>query len=188
MGQGYAGNLAQRLLRLRAVRIPTTVVAGVLAVVLLAGGCSDDDTPVTAGNDSDGSPVEVPDRAPDLVGTITSVEPFVPINEDCTPPEDLDPDDAVSSADPPICTADDNDIVGSILVEEDPADPEGGRKISFTATSESAITGATADGTAIGTFSDLAEGQTVETWVPVDGACAESYPEQCELEAVRVTG
>ena len=112
----------------------------------------------------------------------------MPITEDCTPPEDLDPDGAVSSDDPPICTPEDNDVVGTILVEEDPDDPEGGRKISYTVTTDSAITGETADGTKVGSFADLAEGQTVETWVAGDGACAESYPEQCGLEAIRVTG
>jgi hypothetical protein len=94
----------------------------------------------------------------------------------------------VSSDDPPICTPAGNEVVGTILVEEDPDDPAGGRKVSFTVTAESAISGTTADGSAIGAFADLAEGQAVDTWIPADGACAESYPEQCGLEAVRVTG
>ena len=195
MGQGYSGNPAERLLRHRPVRIPTTLAAAVLALALL-GACSDDDTPVTAGDEPGTEPVCQPDAdcddvdagPPDLVGTITSVEPFVPVTEDCTPPEDLDPDDPVSSEDPPICTAEDNDIVGTILVEEDPDDPEGGRKISFTATSDSLFFGQTADGTDVTSFDDLAEGQQVRTWVPVDGACAESYPEQCGLRAIDVTG
>jgi hypothetical protein len=28
----------------------------------------------------------------------------------------------------------------------------------------------------------------VQAWVPEDGACAESYPEQCGLAALDVTG
>jgi hypothetical protein len=179
------------------MRITRALAAGLLSLGL-AGACSDDDTPVTAGGDQDGSDaigpapdgtgVEVPDRTPDLVGTITSVEPFVPVTEGCTPSEDLDPDASVSDEDPPICTPEDTDLVGTILVEETPEDPQGGRKISYTLTSDSKITGATADGTKVGVFGDLAEGQQVDTWVPADGACAESYPEQCGLEAVRVTG
>ena len=38
------------------------------------------------------------------------------------------------------------------------------------------------------TFDDLAEGQSVDSWVPEGEMCAESYPEQCTLEAIRVTG
>src|SRR5688572_18291291 len=80
MPRGYGGNPSRRLLRHRVVRIPTTALAGCLALVLLAGGCSDDDTPVTAGNEpagddsASGAPGgTVPDSVPDLVGTITSV-------------------------------------------------------------------------------------------------------------------
>ena len=179
------------------MRIPTRLLAGCLALSLLGSACSDDDTPVTAGDDPgggsaideapDGTDATMPTGPADLVGTITSVEPFEPIDEDCTPPEDLDPDEPVSSEDPPVCTPDDNDVVGTILVEEDPKAPTGGRKVSFTVTTDSVITGEAADGTKVGLFGDLAEGQTVDTWVSGD-ACAESYPEQCGLEAVRVTG
>ena len=76
------------------MRITRTLTAGFLALALL-GACSDDDTPVTAGDDQDGRGAgdetpdatggEAPTRAPDLAGTITSVEPFVPVTEDCTP-------------------------------------------------------------------------------------------------------
>ena len=181
------------------MRIPTPLIAGLLTLGLVLGACSDDDTPLATGDGQgdDGSAVtdapdapgaEVPDRPPDLTGTITSVEPFEPVTEGCTPPEDVDPDGAVSSDDPPICTPADNDIVGTILVEERPDATEEGRKISFTVTTSSLITGQTADGQAVRELSDLVEGQPVETWVPADGACAESYPEQCGLEAVRVTG
>jgi hypothetical protein len=107
------------------------------------------------------------------------------VTEDCTPPEDLDPDAAVSSDDPPVCTPQDNDVIGTILVEGDLA-PEQGRKISYTITSDTKITGETADGTKVGVFGDLAEGQLADTWTT--GPCAESYPEQCGLEAIRVTG
>ena len=127
----------------------------------------------------------MPDRDADLVGTITTVTPFEPVTEDCTPAEEGDPDDAVSSDDPPICTPADNDVIGTVLVEEDPDDPQSGRKISYTVTTATKITGSTADGVGVGVFADFAEGQTVDTWTP--GPCAESYPEQCGLEAIRVT-
>jgi hypothetical protein len=181
------------------MRTTKALAASLLSLTLLvATACSDDDTPVTAGDDQDGDAggiepapdgtgVEVPDRDPDLVGTITSVEPFVPVTEDCTPVDEVDPDAAVSSEDPPICTPEDNDITGTVLVEENPDDPNGGRKISFTLTSDTAITGETADGVKAGVLGDLAVGQTVDTWISGD-ACAESYPEQCGLAAIRVTG
>lgn len=171
------------------------LAASLLSLTLLGAACSDDKTDVNAGDDTDqgsgvapdGSGVEVPDRDPDLVGTLTTITPFEPITEDCTPAEDVDPDGAVSSDDPPICTPEDNDVIGTVLVEEDPAAPQGGRKISYTVTTDTKITGQTADGTKVGVFADFAEGQVVDTWVSGD-ACAESYPEQCGLEAIRITG
>jgi hypothetical protein len=116
------------------MRSVKAVGAALLSLSLLAGACGDDDaadvgttdTTSTSGGDPDGSGVEVPDREPDLTGTITVVTPFEPITEDCTPPEDLDPDGVVSSDDPPVCTGEDDDVVGTILVEGDLA-PEQGR-------------------------------------------------------------
>jgi hypothetical protein len=167
------------------MRPSKALAAGFLSLALLTAACTDDKTDVDASDDTDqgaddgtSTTVEVPDRAADLVGTITTVTPFEPVTEDCTPAEDTDPDGAVSSDDPPICTPEDNDILGTILVEEDLA-PEQGRKISYTVTTDTKITG-------VESFADLAEGQTADTWVT--GPCAESYPEQCGLEAIRVTG
>ena len=57
---------------------------------------------------------------PTSAGTITSIDPFVPITEDCTRRRTSTPMHAVSNEDPPACTADDNDVVGTILVEEEP--------------------------------------------------------------------
>ena len=171
------------------MRISTSLGAGLLTLLLL-GACSDADRVSTGDDPTDGTIADDGDvsaRPPELVGTITSVEPFVPITEGCTPPEDLDPDGAVSDDDPPICTPEDSDILGTILVEEDPADPQGGRKISFTVTEASLFFGQDADGADVTAFDDLAEGQQVRAWVTGDG-CAESYPEQCGLEAVDVTG
>lgn len=184
-------------------------MAALLSFALLVAGCGDDDADVDTGAPStdtsdasdgsdaagggdiepapDGTDVTVPDRPADLVGTITEVTPFVPITEDCTPPEDLDPDGTVSSDDPPVCTPADNDVVGSVLVEEVPGVQEG-RKISYTVTTSTGITGQMADGELVGVFGQLAEGQSVNTWVPADGMCAQSYPEQCAADTIEVTG
>jgi hypothetical protein len=153
-----------------------SITAALVAAVLLLAGCGDDAALDTGGT----APAEVPGRAADMTGTITSVTPFVPVTEDCTPPEDLDPDGSVSNEDPPVCTPEDNDVVGTILVEEDPDDPQGGRMISYTVTTRTIF--ADVDG-----FDGLAEGQVADTWV-AGGVCAESYPEQCGLDAIRVTG
>jgi hypothetical protein len=182
------------------MRPPKALVASLLSLALLTAACSDDETDVDAGDDTDqttddsagtgaapdGSGVEVPDRAPDLIGTITTITAFEPVTEDCTPADEADPDGAASSDDPPTCTPEDNDIIGTILVEGDLA-PERGRKISYTVTTDTKITGRDGEGVGVGVFADFAEGQTAETWVSGD-MCAESYPEQCGLEAIRVTG
>jgi len=169
------------------------LAAGCLSLVLLTAACSDGKTEVDAGADGagsgvapDGTGVEVPGRAPDLAGTITAITPFEPITEGCTPAEQADPDGVSSSDDPPVCTPESNDVIGTILVEEDPADPQGGRKISYTISTDTKITGETSDGTKVGVFADFVQGQVADTWTP--GPCAQSYPEQCGLEAIRVTG
>jgi hypothetical protein len=166
------------------MRTTRLTLVALLSLALLAGSCGDDDEDVGTGATGSGagdgptSSVELPAGSPDLAGTITSVSRFEPVTEDCTPAEDLDPDGAVSSDDPPVCTPEDNDVVGTVLVEEQPGVQEG-RKISYTVTTETAIAG-------VASFDDLAEGQLVDTWVAGD-VCAESYPEQCGAEAIRVT-
>ena len=54
----------------------------------------------------------------------------------------------MSSDDPPVCTPEDNDVVGTILVEEDPdgAERAAARSASRSPT-DTTITGETADGT-----------------------------------------
>src|SRR5687767_12420921 len=176
--------------------IVRAAVATLLSCTLLtAAACGDDDADVRAGDSptgtSDGgtttpapdtSDATVPDVPADVTGTITSVTPFEPITEDCTPPEDLDPDGSVSNEDPPVCTPADNDMVGTVLVEEQPG-VQAGIKISFTVTTTTALTGS--DSAPLSEFADLAEGQTVEAWST--GICAESYPSQCEAVAIRRT-
>ena len=170
------------------MKIARTTVATLLAASLLAvGACGDDDEDVSAGEGPSttapaSSDATVPDGPADITGTITAVSPFEPITEDCTPPEELDPNGSVSSDDPPVCTPADNDVVGTVLVEEEPGVQEG-NKVSFTVVTSTVLVGS--DGAPIG-FADLAEGQTVEAWST--GMCAESYPSQCEAVAIRRTG
>jgi hypothetical protein len=182
--------------------ITRAATSSLLALTLLLTACGDDSSDVRAGDGTTtttpgdgttttadaggtspaGSGVVVPDTPGDITGTITSVVVFVPVTEDCTPADELDPDGTVSSDDPPVCTPADNDIVGTVLVEEQPGVQEG-RKISFTVTSSTTLAGP--DGTALAGFDDLAEGQTVQAWST--GMCAESYPEQCGATVIQRT-
>lgn len=161
------------------------LLAVLAAVGMGVAGCGDDSTDVDTGpaGPGDGA-TELPTAAPAITGTVTAVAPFVPVTEDCTPSEDLDPDDAVSSDDPPVCTPEDNDIVGTVLVEEHAGIQEG-RKISFTVTLDTVL--ADADGSKLAGIEDLHDGDAVEAWVQ-DDVCAESYPEQCGAAAIRRTG
>jgi hypothetical protein len=161
------------------MRAARTIAAVIMSLGLVVVGCGDDEqvdagdvTSTTAG----GAVGTVPDGPPDITGEITSVTPFVPITEDCTPPEDLDPNGSVSSDDPPICTPEDNDVVGTVLVEAEPG-VQSGDKISLTVTTSTVLTG-----TGTAAFADLAEGQQVEAWST--GVCAESYPLQCTAVAI----
>jgi hypothetical protein len=165
------------------VTIRRSLGAALLALSLVAAACGDgtevgagDPTSTTVTSEPSGSGT-LPDRPPELTGTITAVTPFVPVTEDCTPPDDLDPDGVSSSGDPPVCTADDNDVLGTVLVEEEP-DAAAGRKISFTVTTATVLGGEGVHGVA-----DLALGAVVDAWTR--GPCAESYPEQCGAEALR---
>jgi len=170
------------------MRTPNVLLAGLVSLTLVAGACGDDDS-TEAGDDPPAGVVDegggdLPDRSPDLTGTITAVDAFAPVTEDCVPAEDLPPDGTTSSDDPPTCTPEGIEIAGTVVVEEQPGVQEG-RKISYTVTADTALAG-DAGGTTVTAFADLAEGQTVDSWV-VEGVCAESYPEQCGAEALRVT-
>lgn len=167
------------------MRTARALATGALAIALLAA-CGDD-ADVETGDDVTTSTTAaaaptLPERPADIIGTITAIAPFVPITEDCTPPEDLDPDGSVSSDDPPICTPDDNDVVGTVLVESQPGVQEG-EKISFTVTTATVLSDA--EGSALGGLAALETGQAVEAWST--GMCAESYPEQCSAVAIRRT-
>ena len=156
--------------------------AAVLAVAVLVGGCGSDSADVGTNDpgQTTSTTVTLPGSQPDLVGTVTALTPFVPVTEDCVPADDQDPDGVSSTDDPPICTPDDNDVLGTVLVEERPDEVTGGRKISYTVTDDSVIAGVVG-------FDDLVAGQSARTWVAGD-VCAESYPEQCGLLAIEVTG
>ena len=172
------------------MRNAVTCVVGLLLLV----GCGD--TPGTAAStgSSTNSPPAIrqgpPTRQADLVGTITAVTPFEPVTERCTPPEQLDPNSAVSSDDPPMCTDADSDIDGTILVEASRGEPVGGLgdKAGLTIrrrTTAIWICGPT-DALVPGSFGDLVPGQAVSAWV--DGPVAESYPVQATASALAVVG
>lgn len=174
------------IVRLNRSLLPALAV--VAALTLLAAGCGDDGEDVGTGAPPDGSgdAGALPDRPPDYVGELTSVAAFEPITEDCVDPGDLDPDGAVSSDDPPICTDPDTAPLGTVLVEEVPGVQEG-QKISLRI-DEATVLRHSGDGgdPEVVTFDDLSEGDQVEAWV--DGPVADSYPQQGAAAALLVTG
>jgi len=120
---------------------------------------------------------EPPDSEPSIVGVVTDVAPSEPITGDCrTPGPDVDPDEPVTSDDPPICTDPNSPILGTVLIEEDPGSESGDLKISFTVESGTAVLVERGGDYATGTFADLAAGTSVRA--RSDGTLMESYPMQ----------
>ena len=160
------------------MRNAVTCVVGLLLLV----GCGDAPGTTASTNSPPATWQGPPTRQADLVGAITA--------ERCTPPEQLDPNGAVSSDDPPMCTDPDSNIEGTILVEASRGEPVGGLgdKASLTIrrrTTTIWICGPT-DALIPGSFGDLMPGQAVSAWV--DGPIAESYPVQATASALAVVG
>jgi hypothetical protein len=128
----------------------------------------------------------LPERDPDIVGVVTSVDPFQPITEDCVEPDSTDPDHPVSSDDLPFCTGEDEDTLGHVLVEEVPGQEAGDNKIVFRVGQGTTIRHETAERQQPAGFSDLVEGTRVEAWAA--GAIAESYPAQADGAAIVILG
>ncbi len=132
-----------------------------------------------------------PARPPDLTGTLTSVTPFVPRTEDCVEVGQPPPDAAVSSDDEPFCTDPDRDVVGSVLVEEQPdrpmvgPRPPQGDKALVTVDTGSQILRHTGQGYVEVAFDAFEVGQVVEVWF--SGPVAESYPVQAGAKAVVIS-
>lgn len=162
------------------VRRRVTAVAMVVAAVALATACGEE----MVGADPPAGP-------PHITGTLASVTPFVPRTEDCVEVDLRPPDAAVSSDDEPFCTDPDSDVVGSILVEEQPDRPVGGPgppagdKASVTVDTGSQILRHAGEGYAEAAFDALEVGQVVQVWF--SGPVAESYPVQAGAEAVVIS-
>jgi hypothetical protein len=151
-------------------------LALLLPLALVA--CGDDGDDVASGvTEPAGDPGGAP--AATFEGTITQVIETEPVEGECIPAEDLDPDGSVSSDDPPICTDPATAPLGSILVEVEPG-VDGGEKVVFTILRDTELT---RGGEAI-TFDDLAAGDGVT--IGFSGQVAESYPGQATAEAVEV--
>lgn len=132
-----------------------------------------------------------PAGPPDLTGTLTSVTPFVPRTEDCVEVGQQPPGAAVSSDDGPFCTDPDSDVVGSILVEEQPdrpmvgPRPPQGDKAAVTVATGSEILRHAGQGYVEAAFDAFEVGQVVEVWF--SGPVAESYPVQAGAQAVVIS-
>ena len=132
-----------------------------------------------------------PGGPPDLTGTLTSVTPFVPRTQDCVEVGQRPPDAAVSSHDGPFCADPDSDVVGSILVEEQPdrpmvgLRPPQGDKAAVTVDTGSQILRHAGQGYVEAAFDAFEVGQMVEVWF--SGPVAESYPVQAGAKAVVIS-
>ena len=148
-----------------------------LVAVIACGNQSDDDTAVPA--------TEPPTTEPTIVGIITDVVPLEPVTGDCVAPDpDGDPDAPVSSDDSPFCTDPDTAPLGTVLVEEEPAEPSGDSKISFTIGRDTTLLSESSGSAGPLSFADLSEGMAVTAWA--DGPIMESYPAQATAAAIVV--
>ncbi|MBW3547667.1 MAG: YobA family protein [Actinobacteria bacterium] len=171
--------MGSRALRPTTARRPVAAAA-VAMVVALATGCGEE--VVGAGP---------PAGPPSITGTLTSVTPFVPRTEDCVEVGRRPPDAAVSSDDEPFCTDPDSDVVGSVLVEEQPdrpvagSRPPQGDKAVVTVDTGSQILRQAGGGYAEAAFDAFEVGQVVDVWF--SGPVAESYPVQAGAKAVVIS-
>ena len=149
------------------------VLAVLLAVVLAAAACG------SGTGSSSGDGPALPDRGPDIEGTVTSTSATPPPTDDCVPPGD-DPDGSVSSDDPPACFDPEEAPLGTIVVETDP-DGDGGDKGSLSIDRDTVVVDA--DGNEL-RFRDLEAGYSVRAWHT--GEVAESFPWQARAVAVEV--
>jgi hypothetical protein len=162
------------------MRRAITAISAVLLVSAALGACGDDDRVDTGSDGRSG-----PDGPPAYEGEITEITPFVPVTDDCVEPGDVDPDEPVSSDDPPICSDPDTDLLGTVLVEEQPGVWEGD-KVALRVDTSTVLRRTGADGDEPIGFDDLAEGDRVATWV--SGPVADSYPQQGRADALVVQG
>ena len=83
------------------------LIAGlILALAVGAGGCASPDAAVGGGGGARDAPGDVvpPDGEPYVTGPVLSVSRNKPVTEDCVDPDpEADPEDSVSSDDPPVC-------------------------------------------------------------------------------------
>jgi hypothetical protein len=166
--------------RSRSRTVPVALSA--LAVLAVLGGCGDDDA---VGTGAGGAPPPGLDGSPAYEGEITEITPFEPVTEDCVEPGDLEPDEPVSSDDPPTCSDPDTDLLGTVLVEEQPGVWEGAKiALQVDATTVLRRTGA-GEGDAV-SFDELTAGDRVAAWV--SDPVADSYPQQGRADALVVQG
>lgn len=74
----------------------------------------------------------------------------------------------------------------SVLVEEQPGSKDAGQKIMGTFSADTVVLDARGGGLKRADASALKTGQKVKLWLPADGVCAESYPEQCGADVIAI--
>ncbi len=158
---------------------PTRVAVTCFVAVLLGVACAGVKGHETTTQKTGDVP---PDGEPDVKGVLTSIERFSPRTENCVDRSDLPSDQPVSSDDPPSCTQLPTDMVGTMLLEEDPDREWGGEKVHLTVTTDTLLLRESEGIYAQITFDDLEPGHTLVAWVA--GSIAESYPSQANASVV----
>jgi len=161
---------------------PTRVFVTCFVPVLLGVACAGVKGHETTTQKTDDM---LPQREPDVKGILTSIERFSPRTENCVDRSDLPPNQPISSDDPPSCTQLPTNMVGTMLLEEDPDSEWGGEKVHLTVTTDTLLFVESEGVYAQIAFDDLERGHTLVAWVA--GPIAESYPSQANASVVVVS-
>jgi hypothetical protein len=111
-----------------------------------------------------GSAAGAPRGDPYITGVVQQVSPWVPVTENCVPPDpDADPETSVSDADPPTCQSQ-SDVAGTVLVDGE---------LNATVATTTLLLRETGDDYRPARFTDLTQGRTISVWMD---SVQESFP------------
>lgn len=123
-----------------------------------------------------------PGRQADFQGTVTSVQRPHAAPDGGPAVTPVDPDTPVSSADHPAQGSSRSEVLGVLLVEENPGAPPGAPGYSVSVTRSTAIWKAGGGVYRPAAFAEVTEGRRVALWYT--GPVRESYPPQAVAEAL----
>ncbi len=127
---------------------------------------------------------KLPDEDPSITGTITRIEPARGAGQAGGALPAGDPDQPVSSDDPPAAGGTRRGILGTVLIEENPNEPSGSDKASTTVNKDTRILKQDGEKVVNAAFDDLKGGQRAQVWFT--GPVAESYPVQATAGVILI--